>query len=475
MALFDNINENFFKPLNSKYKYQFVDILMFLNETINNSGQMSMNRNDIRDALETYLYDKQWYLDFHDDEEFEIISEEIKSEITGFDIGNVSYILNYLNRYQWISIEQSSDDLSKIIIIPYSTRVFIDFILDLTQEREQVGYIIRIHASLQSIVEPYKNKQDMKDSYQHLVNAYADFQELIKTLEHMNAKIKEYYEKQLKTKMDNVLEEYIDEYYVGIIQKFIYPTLIDDSIRRFKGPIEDILDYIILEDDLKNAIQESAKTYFRIKDEKNAVLQKLMTMYSQLSIIENLTDMLVDKNSNYQQVAHKKIISYFNQDQSVKGLITEILQQFSIHEDTILLKVQQFLNYNPVQMIFQNQIADLNKKQKKQKAEPIDFSDEHVLLDNKKMNKFINYEKHSKFTEKKINEFFLSKMSDSAMDIRSVEIQGDDDYIRTILLFINNKVSKPVFEINMYKNRITKNEYELPGFTIKKRENEYEN
>ena len=66
-------------------------------------------------------------------------------------------------------------------------------------------------------------------------------------------------------------------------------------------------------------------------------------------------------------------------------------------------------------------------------------------------------------------------MSDSAMDIRSVEIQGDDDYIRTILLFINNKVSKPVFEINMYKNRITKNEYELPGFTIKKRENEYEN
>ena len=118
MALFDNINENFFKPLNSKYKYQFVDILMFLNETINNSGQMSMNRNDIRDALETYLYDKQWYLDFHDDEEFEIISEEIKSEITGFDIGNVSYILNYLNRYQWISIEQSSDDLSKIIIIP---------------------------------------------------------------------------------------------------------------------------------------------------------------------------------------------------------------------------------------------------------------------------------------------------------------------------------------------------------------------
>ena len=276
---------------------------------------MSMNRNDIRDALEIYLHNKQWDLDFHDDEEFEIISKEIKSEVIGFDAGNVSYILNYLNRYQWISIEQSSDDLSKIIIIPYSTRVFIDFILDLTQEREQVGYIIRIHASLQSIVEPYKNKQDMKDSYQHLVNAYADFQELIKTLEHMNAKIKEYYEKQLKTKMDNVLEEYMDEYYVGIIQKFIYPTLIDDSIRRFKGPIEDILDYIILEDDLKNAIQESDKTNFLIKDEKNAVLQKLMTMYSQLSIIENLTDMLVDKNSNYQQVAHKKIISYFNQDQ----------------------------------------------------------------------------------------------------------------------------------------------------------------
>lgn len=126
-------------------------------------------------------------------------------------------------------------------------------------------------------------------------------------------------------------------------------------------------------------------------------------------------------------------------------------------------------------MIFQNQVADLNKKQKKQKAEPIDFSDEHVLLDNKKMNKFIDYEKHSKFTEKKINEFFLSQMTDSAMDMRSVEIQNDDDYIRTILLFINNKVSKPVFEINMYKNRITKNEYELPGFAIRKRDNKYEN
>ena len=66
-------------------------------------------------------------------------------------------------------------------------------------------------------------------------------------------------------------------------------------------------------------------------------------------------------------------------------------------------------------------------------------------------------------------------MTDSAMDMRSVEIQNDDDYIRTILLFINNKVSKPVFEINMYKNRITKNEYELPGFAIRKRDNKYEN
>lgn len=433
-----------------------------------------MGRSDLRDILENYLYEKKWNLDFHDDEDFDEISNEIKGEVIGFDSRNTSYILSYLKKYQWIVVEQSNEDLSKIIMIPYATRVFIDFIFDLTQDREQIGYIIRIHASLSSISEPYKNKRDMKDSYQHLINAYSDFQELIKTLDQLNTKIKEYYEKQLKTQMENVLEEYMDDYYVGVIQKFIYPTLIDDSIRRYRGPIEDILDIILLETSLQEAIAESARTYFRIKNPQGIVMNKVRMMYSQLTAIENLTNSLVERNSEYQQIAHKKIVSYFNQDQSVKGNLTELLREFRVHDDEILLSVHKYFNYNPVQMIFENQIADLNKKLKKKKIEPIDFVDEHQQMDNDRMNKFIDYAANAKFTEKKVNEYFLSKMIDPVMDMRNFDIDNDEDYIRSILLFINNKVRRPKLHIIMQNKRISNDKYEIPGFVIRKDEDEYE-
>lgn len=474
MSLFEKMNANFFKPLNSKYKSEFVDILMFLNDTINLSGKMAMLRNDLRDILENYLYEKKWNMDFHDDDDFDEISDEIKGELIGFDSSNTSYILSYLKKYQWIVVEQSNEDLSKIILIPYATRVFIDFILDLTQDREQIGYIIRIHASLSSISEPYKNKKDMKDSYQHLINAYSDFQELIKTLDQLNAKIKEYYEKQLKTQMENVLEEYMDDYYVGVIQKFIYPTLIDDSIRRYRGPIEDILDIILLETNMQEAIAESAKTYFRIRNAQEVVSDKVRVMYSQLTIIENLTDSLVERNSDYQRIAYKKIISYFNQDQSVKGNITEILRRFRNQEDEILSSLHKYSNYNPVQIIFKNQIADLNKKHRKKKVEPIEFVDEHQQMDNEKMNEFIDYAANAKFTEKKINEYFLSQMKDTVMDMRNFDIDCDEDYIRSILLFINNKVRRPKLQIIMQNKRISSAKYEIPGFVIRKDDNEYE-
>lgn len=474
MSLFEKINIDFFKPLNSKYKKEFVEILLYLNDTINKSGKMSMARNDIRDFLENYLFENKWNLDFRDDDDYDEISKEIKGESFGFNAITTSYILSYLKKYKWISVEQNNEDLSKIVLIPYNTRVFIDFILDLTQDREQIGYVIRIHASLSSISEAYKNDKDMKDSYQHLINAYSDFQELIKALDQMNAKIKEYYEKQLKMQMEDVLEKYMDEYYVGIIQKFIYPTLIDDSIRRYRGPIEDILDIILLETDLQEAIAESAKTYYRIKNPHENMMEKVRIMYSQLTIIENLTDTLVERNSNYQQIAYKKIVSYFNQDQSVKGNITEILKKYQENEGCILNCVNKFLNYKPVQLIFQNQISDLNKKNRKKKVEPIKFVDEHVILDNNRMNDFINYNTNAKFTVERVNAYFLSKMEGQVFNMQSFEIQNDEDYIRSILIFINNKVRNPEFQILLQKKRIFKNGYELPGFIIRKEDNDYE-
>lgn len=474
MSLFDKINIDFFKPLNSKYKREFVEILLFLNDTINRSGKMSMARNDIRDFLENYLYENKWNLDFRDDEDFDEISKEIKDESIGFNAITTAYILSYLKKYKWISIEQNHEDLSKIVLIPYNTRIFIDFILDLTQDREQIGYIIRIHASLSSISEAYKNGKDMKDSYQHLINAYSDFQELIKALDQMNAKIKEYYENQLKMRMEDVLEKYMDEYYVGVIQKFIYPTLIDDSIRRYRGPIEDILDVLHLNEDVQEAIAESAKTYYRIKNPSESVIEKVRIMYSQLAMIENLTDILVERNSNYQQIAYKKIVSYFNQDQSIKGNITEILKSYQDNDEFIISNVNKFLNYNPVQIIFENQISDLNKKNKKKKIAPIKFVDEHIMLDNNRMNDFINYDANAKFTVERVNAYFLSKMQGQVLNMQSFEIQNDEDYIRSILIFINNKVRNPEFQILLQKKRIIKNGYELPGFIIRKEDNDHE-
>ena len=86
------------------------------------------------------------------------------------------------------------DTMKKMVSLPYHSRVFISFVNDIIKEREQIGYLIRIHASLKDMDDPVK----IEDSYQHIRNAYADFKELILTLEQTNARIRDYYAIQVK-------------------------------------------------------------------------------------------------------------------------------------------------------------------------------------------------------------------------------------------------------------------------------------
>ena len=306
MSLFEKMDPSFFTILVSKNRDIYVDLLLQIHDCIYRNQTMSMERALLQDLLEDYVQDKKYEIDFQEEAEYSDIENELRSEKDVYD-RDIQFLLRLFEKHTWINVDLHMDTMKKMVSLPYHSRVFISFVNDIIKEREQIGYLIRIHASLKDMDDPVK----IEDSYQHIRNAYADFKELILTLEQTNARIRDYYAIQVKKASTKIYHDFFDVYYGDIVEGYVFPTLVEDSLKRFKNPVAGILETLLQEEAVKEKIVDSAVSHYRVASRDTAkkhIEEMLYAMYNDLNIVETLTAQLVDSDAGYRRLAKQKIM-----------------------------------------------------------------------------------------------------------------------------------------------------------------------
>lgn len=439
MSFFDKIDPTFFTILVSKHKDLYVDLLLQIHDCIYRHGSMRIDKDLLQELLEEYVKEQQYDYDFSDEEEYIYIKNELRQEKEFHDYMDMKFLIRLFEKHKWIHIDLDTERLKKVVSLPYHSRVFLTFVHDIIHEREQIGYLIRIYASLKDLDDPLK----IQDSYQHLKNAHADFKELILTLEQTNARIRDYYALQIKKASTKIYHDFFDVYYGDIVEGYVFPTLVEDSLKRFKNPVLIIIEQLLADDNFLDRIVESAVTHYRVPNAKQALQQiqtMLYEMYQNITVIENLTNQLVKSDANYRKLAKQRILYLCNSDQGVKGKLVDLIHLLKEKPTEICDQVSQIMNIQKVGYIEKDEVYSFVKNKKNRQKERMQFVFEEETLSQEQLAKRLDVERISMFTKEKVIAYYEEKLNgQNAIRLQDIGVNDMDDYIRSILMFVYGK------------------------------------
>lgn len=469
MGLFDKVNADFFQPLTSKHKELYVNISMQIEKIIASHGRMSVERDLLVELLEDYVISNELITDITDEEDYENIEPIRDRRSDRFYIGSV---LLYLKYHQWIQIDQNVLQKEKSVSLTYYARVFLSFVKDIVNEREQIGYIVRIYASLSSV-----NEENMVDSYQNLLNANDDFDELIKTLGQADAKIKDYYDIQLKkvavdqNQKSSILAQYFDEYYEQVIERYLFPTLVNDSLKRYEVRIRNLLHELILNEDMKQVILESAVTHRRIPVDRistNTIESMLYDMLNKVNAIKDQTMILVEHDNQLRRIIKEKIRNLLQTDLSLHGILLELFQVIDEDEDFVVHQANKNLQYDRVEYIESSSVMRILDSSERKKREAASFVNESDSIQEEDLNDF---DRFKQFSKKEVEGYYLNMMGTAkSKSIREFPMEHDEDYVKSILLYVNSLDNEKQVDVDVLKDQVKKDPYEVPEMIVRRSE-----
>lgn len=472
MSLFDKIDPSFFTILVSRNRDIYVELLLQIHECIYRNQSMSMERTLLVDLLEEYVEEQKYEIDFSEESEYSLIEKEVRLEKEVYG-KNISFLLHLFEKHTWINVDLHMDTMKKMVSLPYHTRVFITFVNDIIKEREQIGYMIRIYASLKDMEDPLK----IEDSYQHIRNAYADIKELILTLEQTNARIKDYYAIQVRKASTKIYHDFFDVYYGDIVEGYVFPTLVEDSLKRFKNPVATILETLLYDETLKEKVIDSATSHYRVADRETArksIEDMLYGMYNDLGIVETLTAQLVESDANYRRLAKQRILYLCNSDQGLKGKLVELIHHMKEEPEKMCSVVSDTINIQKTQFIHTDDVYSFAKRQRKEPQNVLTFEFEDQAQDQEQLEKRIGFDRYSLFTKESIARYYMEQLKDEgAMRLQDIGVKDMDDYIRSILIYVYGRDRKMQVEASLIQNQETKiveGAYQYPNLLIKRKD-----
>ena len=317
----------------------------------------------------------------------------------------------------------------------------------------------------------------IEDSYQHIRNAYADFKELILTLEQTNARIRDYYAIQVKKASTRIYHDFFDIYYGDIVEGYVFPTLVEDSLKRFKNPVATILEALLQEEALKEKIVDSAVSHYRVSSRDTArkhIEDMLYAMYNDLYIVETLTTQLVDSDAGYRRLAKQKIMYLCNSDQGLKGKLVELLHHMKEEPQKMCDLVSETINVQQTRYMERDEVYTFHRRTRRDEREVMTFAFEEGTQNQEELEKRIGFDRYSRFTRESISAYYAEKLKGEAYGkLKDIGVRDMDDYIRSILVYVYGRDRKMDVHATLLPNHeegITEGNFQYPNLLIKRKE-----
>ena len=454
--LFSVLPNDFFKPLNSKYKDQYADCLLAIYNSYKTEISYGVERESVVSTLTDYFNPRTDDISFDDDNSFEKDSRS-KAQKT----------INYLKECGWLDFEEEKNYQQNVVLteqaVPF-IRTMNDVIKN--EETEYQGFISQIHAVLQ-------NEDLYSKPYQFILkNVVNSTEQLVSSLKKLNISIKKHIDKQTKNKELSEIFSLFSVYNEEIVSKSLYRLKTSENIGKFRQSIKINLDKMLSEPKI---LKDLVEGYMEIEQETDSELakDKIIEMIIDVkSAFENLDKIIEDidrKNNHYMKNAASRakfeLASGTNQEGKINAIL-RYLTEFSDEDEGI---PDNFFNVYVQKFVSEESIKKIPEKKTYEEVATINET-ETLTAEERALKKQMLLDKQmARIYRKKIEAFVLECLGEKDFIFASdIPIKNRKDF-ETLIYIRLFAIESYVYKVKKTEQRIRTKNCEFTDFEIIKR------
>lgn len=321
MKLFEVVPGELFSPLASPNRALYADALDVLYTAYRENLKIreDMLYSMLRSRMEQQLADATFEGEDIDEEELRDIS------------GRARFLIRKLCGKGWFEKERG-DDFEEYITVPSYSGRLLELFHQLRDDRPARGfsYVFGTYSALKVANE----SESVYDKMAAIYSAYDNTSALINLLQMVYHNVKHYFQMQIDMQdVNQVLASHFNEFGQKVVEAYIRPLKIKDSVPKYRVPIQSVLRSWAEDDALLLAMANAAlqdKRGDTVENCRSDLLRKIFWIDERYDNIEHdYLDEIDAQVRRYTRAATQKVENLTNRDQNVRGNLNVLLTALS--------------------------------------------------------------------------------------------------------------------------------------------------
>lgn len=462
MKLFDVIQKDLFSVLASPNRSLYADALDVLYDAFQDNLKIpeSVYYSMLRNRLERQLAAASFEGEDIDEEELRDIS------------GRARFLIRKLLSRGWFEKERGQDFEEYIIVPNYSIRL-LELFRSLADDAPMRGfsYVYGTYSTLKVADDDDSVYNKMMAVY----SAYDNMQALIKMLKTVYHNVNRFFQMQIDMdSVNRVLETHFDDFAQRVIEAYIRPLKVKDSVPKYRVPIQTILTKWLEDDALLAAMAEAAYQDKR-KESKDSCRHDLMEKIFWIkeryeSLEDDFLDEIDRQVRRYTRATTQKIENLTNRDQNTRGNLNYLLSALSRNRraGTLLDRVQPLFVLYEQSYLSEKSLWYRKRPAKREKTAPVvveeSIPDEQAL---KEMDELAQ----NRFGKAVVRGYMEHVFGEE--DVRyscDLGVEDDRDYAMNLLAVLNSDDRDSFYRPEILEGDYAQGAYKVPSVRFTRKE-----
>jgi len=372
----------------------------------------------------------------------------------------------------WFEKERGKDFEENIIVPGYSSKI-LEVFHELTSDEAMRGYsyVFDTYSSLKVADEGDSAFDKMMSVY----SAYENTQALIKLLKTVYHNVKRFFQLQIDIQdINEVLASHFDDFGQKVIEAYIRPLKIRDSVPKYRVPIRNILERWLDDDAMLQAMTSAARQDKRKDSPERCradLLEKIFWINEQYERIESdYLDEIDQQVRRYTRATTQKIENLTNRDQNTRGNLNYLLTELSGNRRTgdIVDVVGAAFNIYEQSFISEKSLWNRKQPEKREKTATVPVMEEQVSDEAMAEAGNMISTRYSKGSVRAYMRGIF--MDDNTLYSKDLNVVDDHAYIMSMLALLNSSDLESFYQAETLGGDFTQAPYRIPQmrFTLKK-------
>ena len=462
MKLFDAVPNELFSVLASPNRSLYADALDVLYESYQENLKIPEETlySMLRGKLEQQLAEATFEGEDIDEEELRDVS------------GRARFLIRKLNSKGWLE-KQRGDDFNEYITVPgYSSRL-LELFHQLRDDSPMRGYsyVFGTYSALKVASEGTSVYDRMAAVY----SAYDNTQSLIKLLQMVYHNVKHFFQLQINMQEVNViLASHFDDFGQKVVEAYIRPLKIKDSVPKYRVPIQKILTGWLEDDALLTAMSNAALQDRRGSDLnacRSDLLRKIFWVKERYDNIEHeFLDEIDQQVRRYTRATTQKIENLTNRDHNVRGNLNYLLTALSRNRraSELVEQIQPAFQLYEQSFLSEKSVWYRKRPGKRTKAAPVLIQEGEI---DPEMARQAQLLLHLEYGRSEIAAYVEQWLGEAEVCYsEDLNLEDDKAYIMSLLAVLTGGDRSSTYTVRELEGVYSENGYAIPRLQIKRRE-----